>query len=120
MSPQVAGALGRAGGGEVGQAWATCSLELVPEVARGRVGEVGPSLCKVSDRRTRNRWYIPKAAPAGGVHRLYVRQSPPEVGQLYVALIPITYSDSAWDITLLTIYYLECKRSALTKFCAST
>ena len=41
MSPQVAGALGRGGGGEGGQAWATCSLELVPEVARGRVGEAG-------------------------------------------------------------------------------
>lgn len=46
VSPHVAGVLGRGGGGEVGQAWATCSLELVPEmpqkeVAQGRVGEAG-------------------------------------------------------------------------------
>ena len=34
------------------------------------------------DGRNRNRWCIPKAPKAGGVHRLYVTELPPEVGPL--------------------------------------
>ena len=47
----------------------------------GWVGEVGPGLSiprHRQDGRKRNRWCIPKVVPAGGVHRHYVIEPPPD------------------------------------------